>query len=162
MFRRAEQGDLSQIQEIFNYAIEHTTALYEYELRNTEFVENWFLQKQKDGFPVLVFLEEEKVVGFGTYGKFRPHAAYKFTIEHSLYVHPEHFGKGYGKQILNALIELAKEENYHTMIGGIDSANETSIRLHEKYGFEKTAELKQVGYKFERWLDLTFMQLLLS
>ena len=102
------------------------------------------------------------LLGFASYGVFRPWRAYKYTVEHSLYIAPHHRGQGIGKQLLGNLIHRATLQDYHVMVGGIDSANVASIGLHEKFGFEHVATMKEVGFKFGRWLDLYFYQLLLS
>ncbi|MGK4568688.1 N-acetyltransferase family protein [Flavobacterium sp. 3HN19-14] len=98
----------------------------------------------------------------GSYGTFRIKAAYQFTVEHSVYVAEEFSGKGIGKLLLQQLIATAKEEGYHLMIGCIDADNSGSIAFHEKFGFEVTGHLKEVGFKFDRWLDLVLMQLVLK
>lgn len=103
----------------------------------------------------------KKVIGFGYYSEFRFREAYKFTVEHSVYVHPNHHGKGIGKLLLTELIRLAKAQNLHTMIGVIDSENTGSIAFHEKMGFETVGVIKESGYKFDRWLSSVFMQLML-
>jgi phosphinothricin acetyltransferase len=101
-------------------------------------------------------------MGFGTYGIFRERPAYKYTIEHSLYVDKYHRGKGIGKIILQEIIKNAAIQDYHCLVGGIDSTNETSIRLHKNFGFEFCGKIKQAGYKFSKWLDLDFYQLILK
>jgi phosphinothricin acetyltransferase len=108
-----------------------------------------------------VAVEKELVVGFGTYGTFREKIGYQFTIEHSVYVQAEQQGKGIGKALLNQLIVQAKTEGYHVMIGGIDANNAESIAFHQKMGFVIVGHLKEVGFKFENWLDLCFMQRIL-
>jgi len=100
-------------------------------------------------------------LGFGTYGTFRVRPAYKYTVENSLYVHKDFRGKGFGKILLGEIIKNAKDQNYHCIVGVIDSANETSIQLHKSFGFEFSGQIKQVGFKFNRWLDVDFYQLLL-
>ncbi|HLZ89488.1 MAG TPA: GNAT family N-acetyltransferase, partial [Puia sp.] len=113
-------------------------------------------------YPVFVAEEEGRVVGFSSYGPFRAWPAYKYTIENSVYVSEEQRGKGIGKMLIRPLIESAKAKGYHAIIAGIDSMNDGSIRLHRSFGFVEVAHFKQVGYKFGRWLDLSFMELLLE
>ncbi len=161
MLRTAEHLDLPIILEIMNEAILNTTAIYDYKSRSMEFVEVWFAKKQADNLPVLVYELEGKVVGYGTYGIFRAWDAYKFSVEHSIYVHVDHQGKGIGKTLLTALIKAAKTSGYHTMIGGIDASNQKSCDFHGKFGFAEAGRIKDAGYKFDRWLDLVFMQLML-
>ena len=159
---QAQERDLSGILEILNYEIIHTTALYEYQKKSLEQQLIWFKKKQLEGFPVLVIKEDNKILGFGTYGAFRPRPAYQYTVEHSVYVHHEYQGQGIGNMLLQELINQGKSQGYHSMMAVIDSSNKLSISFHEKFGFQKVGELKEVGYKFNSWLDLTLMQLLLE
>lgn len=153
--------DANAILEIINYNILNSTALYDYQPRSLENQISIFQDKLSEGFPVLVAIHDEIVVGFGYYSEFRFREAYKFTVEHSVYSHPNHIGKGIGKQILESLIHLAKAEKLHTMIGVIDSENKNSIVFHEKFGFEIVGYIKESGFKFDRWLDSVFMQKML-
>ena len=161
IIRSAEQRDLPIILEIMNEAIENTTAIYDYYPRNSEFVETWFAEKQSDNLPVLVCEINNHAVAYGTYGSFRARTAYKFSIEHSIYVHKDFQGKGIGKIVMKSLISSAKEGGYHTMIAGIDASNEKSCAFHRQFGFVEVGRINEVGFKFDRWLDLVFMQLLL-
>lgn len=152
----------SQILEIFNDAILNTTALYDYQPWTMETMEIWFRTKAEHNFPVIAAVDDEnRLLGFGTYGVFRIRPAYKYSIENSVYVHRNHRGKGIGEILLREIIRQATEQNYHTIIGVIDATNEASISLHKKCGFSDTGTIRQVGYKFGRWLDATFMQLIL-
>ncbi len=162
IIRNANVEDLPQILEIVNHAILHTTSNYLYEVQTVESQLQWFEEKKSKQFPIIVADYNGTAVGFGTYGTFREKIGYQFTVEHSVYVAPEFIGKGIGKQLLLALIVLAKEEGYHTMIGGIDAANTGSIDFHRKFGFVETGIMKEVGFKFGKWLDLQFMQLILK
>ena len=162
IIRNANVEDLPQILEIVNHAILHTTSNYLYEVQTLENQLQWFEEKKSKQFPIIVADYNGTAVGFGTYGTFREKIGYQFTVEHSVYVAPEFIGKGIGKQLLLALIVLAKDEGYHTMIGGIDAANTGSIDFHRKFGFVETGIIKEVGFKFGKWLDLQFMQLILK
>jgi phosphinothricin acetyltransferase len=123
----------------------------------------WFEAKRAGDFPVIgVESAEGKLLGFATYGTFRAWPAFKYSVEHSIYVHHEHRGQGLGEKLLLAVIDAAKEQQKHVLIGGIDSSNLGSIALHEKHGFNKVGELPQVGFKFGRWLDMAFYQLTLE
>lgn len=153
---RAE--DVQAILDIINYNILNSTALYDYEPRSLENQIAIFDDKLKKGFPIIVATENEVVVGFGYYSEFRFREAYKFTVEHSVYAHPNHIGKGTGKLIMESLIDLAKAQKLHTMIGVIDSENQSSIDFHEKFGFEIVGTIKDSGFKFDRWLHSVFMQ----
>ncbi len=162
IIRNATIEDLPPILEIVNHAILNTTSNYLYEVQTVENQLQWFEDKKSKQFPIIVADYNGTAVGFGTYGTFREKIGYQFTVEHSVYVAPEFIGKGIGKQLLLALIVLAKEEGYHTMIGGIDAANTGSIDFHRKLGFVETGIIKEVGFKFGKWLDLQFMQLILK
>ena len=147
--------------EIINYNILNATALYDYEPRTLENQVAILEEKLSKGFPVIVATENQMVVGFGYYSEFRLREAYKFTVEHSVYAHPNHLGKGIGKSILENLILLAKAQKLHTMIGVIDAENQSSIEFHKKFGFEIVGTIKESGFKFNRWLHSVFMQKML-
>ena len=154
---------LPEILSIFNEAIMNSTALYEYVPRNMEFMHAWYESKLKKNYPITgAFDRDGKLLGFGTYGVFRERPAYKYTVEHSVYVHLDARGKGLGKILLHEIIKLATEQDYHVLVGGIDASNNISIRLHEQLGFEFCGRVKQAAYKFGRWLDLDFYQLILK
>jgi phosphinothricin acetyltransferase len=159
--RKAERTDLAGILEIVNHEIVHSTVLYEYEPRTVEQQTEWFEAKKKDSWPVFVAELNARVVGFGTYGPFRERAAYRKSIEHSVYVHKDFRGNTIGHRLMVELIQTAKQNGFHTMIAGIDSSNQGSVEFHRKFGFEVIGTFKEVGFKFNRWLDVTFMQLLL-
>lgn len=159
---RCDRSFSDQILAIFNEAILHSTALYDYRPRTPEQMGAWFELKERGQFPVIGLVENERLMGFGSYGTFRAWPAYKYSVEHSIYLAPDHRGKGLGKMLLKALIEAAREQEYHVLIGGIDSQNAASIRLHRSQGFEYAGRIRQVGYKFGRWLDLDFYQLILD
>jgi phosphinothricin acetyltransferase len=110
---------------------------------------------------VFVAEEDDVLLGFSSIGPFRKWEAYKFSVENSVYVSNEHRGKGVGKLLLQPLIDAARSLQLHTIVAGIDATNEASIALHKKFGFEEVAHFKEVGYKFGRWLDLKFLQLIL-
>jgi len=149
--------------EIFNEAIETSTALYDYKARPPESMASWFEVKRSGGFPVIGVEDAGgTLLAFGSYGTFRGYPAYKYTVEHSVYVHKNHRGEGLGRIVMQALVEAARQRNVHAMIGAIDASNAGSIALHERLGFKHVGTLPQVGFKFGRWLDLVFYQLLLE
>lgn len=151
------------ILDILNDAIVTSTALYDYQPRPPESMAPWFEAKRRGGFPVIGIEDASgQLLAFGSYGAFRAFPAYKYTVEHSVYVHPDHRGKGLGRKVMRALIAAARENNLHAMVGAIDAANAGSIALHEGLGFRPVGTLPQVGFKFGRWLDLAFYQLLLE
>jgi phosphinothricin acetyltransferase len=150
------------ILEILNEAIANSTALYDYKPRPPESMVGWFKAKETGRFPVIGAIADEKLLGFASYGTFRAWPAYKYTVEHSVYVHRDHRGKGIGIALMRRLIDAAREQQYHVMVGGIDATNQVSVRMHEKLGFVHAGTIRQAGYKFGRWLDLAFYQLLLE
>lgn len=159
MIRPATHNDLEEILSIYNDAIVNTTAVYSYQAQTIEDRKAWFEQKQADGYPVIVFEIEGHVAGFATFGPFRAWPAYKYSIEHSVYVNTDYRKQGIGRMLLQAVIDLAKAGEYKTLVAGIDAANDKSIWLHEKLGFTHSGTVRNAGYKFERWLDLAFYQL---
>jgi len=150
------------ILEILNEAIVNSTALYDYKPRALEAMVGWFKAKEAGRFPVIGAMEGSQLLGFASYGTFRAWPAYKYTVEHSVYVHRDHRGKGIGTALMKRLIDAAREQDHHVMVGGIDAANATSIAMHEKLGFIHAGTVRHAGYKFGRWLDLAFYQLLLE
>jgi L-amino acid N-acyltransferase YncA len=148
---------------IFNEAILHSTALYDYKPRSMEMMTAWFDAKSKGNYPV-IGLENEAgdLMGFGSYGTFRAWPAYKYSVEHSVYVETRFRGRGVGKRVLQEVIAAAQGQGYHILVGGIDASNAVSIRLHETLGFSHCGTIRQAGFKFGRWLDLSFYQLILS
>jgi L-amino acid N-acyltransferase YncA len=161
VIREAIENDLPQLLVVYNDIILHTTAVYDYEPHTLEMRKQWFETKKQQGFPVYVAEENRKIVGFSSIGPFRAWAAYKYSVENSVYVAAEARGKGIGKLLIPPLIEATKKLKLHTIIASIDATNEVSLRLHKSFGFEEVAHFKEVGWKFERWLDLKFLQLII-
>jgi L-amino acid N-acyltransferase len=157
----AARAQLSEIRDIYNEVIRNSTAVFsdiEVTLENRE---AWFEAKCAAGFPVVAAVDASGVVGFGTFGEFRSWPGYRFSVEHSVHVRADARGRGVGRALVTALLQEAARMQKHVMIAGIDAQNVTSIALHEKLGFQATGELKEVAYKFGRWLDLKFMQRLI-
>ena len=148
---------------IFNEAIANSTALYDYRPRAAESMLGWFEAKTKGRYPVIGIEDDSgTLVGFGSYGAFRAWPAYKYTVEHSIYIDSRFRGQGHGRVLLEALIAAAVEQDYHVMVGGIDASNAVSIKLHESLGFTHCGTVKQAGFKFGRWLDLALYQKILT
>lgn len=151
------------ILEILNEQIRTSTAVYEYVPRTPDSMVSWFKAKEAKQFPVIGVEDESgALMGFATYGVFRERPAYKYTVEHSVYVHQDHRGKGLGRVLMERLIEAAKAQELHVMVGGIDATNAVSIALHEQLGFVHAGTIRESGYKFGGWLDLAFYQLTLQ
>jgi phosphinothricin acetyltransferase len=157
----AEHG--AAILDILNDAILTSTALYDYRPRPPEAMAAWFATKRQNHFPVIGTVDDAgRLLGFASWGTFRAFAAYKYTVEHSVYVHRDHRGQGLGRTLLERIVALAGERDVHVLVGGIDAANSASIELHRRLGFEHAGTVRQAGFKFGRWLDLALYQLILQ
>ena len=159
----SRQRHSNAILAIFNEAIANTTALYDYQSRTDADMQAWFDAKERKNYPVICAENDAgELMGFASYGQFRERPAYKYTVEHSVYVHVQQRGRGIGRLLLQRLIERAREQEYHALIGGIDAENAVSIALHQSLGFEHCGTIREAAFKFGRWLDLAFYQLLLE
>lgn len=156
--RDATADDLPAILAIFNEAIRATTAVWRLVEVTREERAGWMAGRRAQGYPVLVAVEGGAVVGFGSFGDFRAGEGYAITVEHSVYVDAAARRQGHGQALVEALIAHARALGKRVMIGGVDAANAPSIRLHERLGFAVTARLPAVGRKFDRPLDLVFLQ----
>jgi L-amino acid N-acyltransferase YncA len=154
---RAEHA--APILAILNEAIVTSTALYDYEPRPPESMAAWFDAKERGGYPVIGATSDAgDLLGFASYGSFRAWPAYKYTVEHSVYVHRDHRGSGIGRALMERLIAEAQRRDVHVLVGAIDMANAGSIALHEKLGFVHAGTVREAGFKFGRWLDVGFWQ----
>lgn len=159
VIRPCGDDHVEAIRTIFNEVILTSTALFEYEPRSRETVAAWMETKRVAGLPLIgSFDTSGTLLGFASYGPFRPFAAYRSTVEHSVYVHADHRGRGIGRQLLVAIIEEARGQGLHLMVGGIESGNLASIELHRRLGFTHAGTIREAGRKFDRWLDLDFWQ----
>ena len=159
MIRHAKKEDIPSILEIFNDNISNSTAIYMYEQQTLEDRLHWFGQKELSGDPLFIFEIDGEVAGYATYGSFRMYPAYRYTVEHSVYVHKNHYKKGIASKLMNALIDEAKANDVKTLVGCIDKENIASIKIHGKLGFTYSGTIRNAGYKFGKWLDLMFYQL---
>lgn len=154
-----EERHAGQILAIFNEAIVNSTALYDYKPRAPESMVTWFATKRANGFPVVGMEDDSgKLLGFASYGTFRAFPAYKYTVEHSVYVEKDSRGLGLGRKLLEAIVARAEVQGMHVLVGAIDLDNAVSIALHKRLGFEHSGTIKQAAFKFGRWLDLAFLQ----
>lgn len=161
LLRDASHSDLLSILDIYNDAIINTTAVYSYEPHTMEMRQQWYDDKISKGIPVIVADIDGRVVGFISYGPFRAWPAYKYSVEHSVYVDREFRNQGIAKKLLIRLIEVVSKKDIHTLIAGIDADNSASIHLHQQLGFQDAGHFSEVGYKFGKWLNLRFLQLIL-
>ncbi len=151
-----------QILDIFNEVILTSTALFDYQPRSPESMWPWFQSKEMGQFPVIGIEDDhQQLLGFASYGTFRSWPAYQYSVEHSVYVHKDHRGKGLGHQLMLEIIAAARAQDYHLLVGGIEATNRASIALHQSLGFTYAGTIQEAGYKFGRWLDLSFYQLIL-
>jgi len=159
--RPAQAADLPALLEIYNDAVVHTTASWD--LLPWTAVEHaeWYATKAEHGHPVLVAEESGEVLGYAAYGPFRAKAGYAATMEHSVYVRASGQGRGIGRSLLVAIIEAARANGVHTLVGGLSADNDISMALHRSLGFVEVGRLPEVGRKFDRWLDLVLVQLIL-
>ena len=163
LVREAQEEDLGGILAIYNDVIATSTAIYTQEPATLADRHAWFATRRQQGFPVLVAAEGPDVLGFSSFGDWRgAWPGYRYTVEHSVHVRADCRGIGIGRKLIEALLPRALAMGKHVMIGGIDAANEASIRFHARLGFGEVARFREVGHKFGRWLDLVFMQRLLD
>ncbi len=157
--RAVLETDLAQVLEIHNEVVLNTTAIYVSAPSTLEERRAWWLARINAGFPVLLALSRGQVAGFSTFGEFRgAWPGYLHSVEHSVHIRADFRGQGVGRALVTALFPLAARAGKHVMIGAIDASNVASLALHESLGFTRVAHVKEVGRKFERWLDLVFVQ----
>ena len=154
----ATEADLPGLVEIYNEVIANSTAVYSSEPVTLEDRRSWWRTRVAQGYPVLVARDTAGVCGFATFGDFRAWPGYRFTVEHTVHVRAEGRSRGTGTLLVQALLPRAAALGKHVMIAGVDAATEASIRFHERLGFAQSGRLREVGYKFNRWLDLVFLQ----
>ncbi|BCU78204.1 N-acetyltransferase family protein [Luteolibacter sp. LG18] len=159
----AARDDIEGITAIYNDAVLHTTAIWNDTTVDIANRQAWLTDRQRAGYPVLVATGEDgDVLGYASFGDWRAWEGYRHTVEHSVYIRSDQRGKGIGQALMQALIKRARALGKHVMVAGIEAGNTSSIRLHEKLGFEQAGYLKEVGTKFGSWLDLVFLQLTLA
>src|SRR5471032_2834380 len=160
LIRDALAADLADILAIYNDAVLNTTAIWNEQPADLANRQAWFQARQTQAYPILVVVDAANdVLGYSSFGDWRPFDGFRHTVEHSVYVRADQRGNGLGPLLMKALIERARTCEKHMMVAAIESGNAASIHLHERLGFAITGQMPQVGTKFGRWLDLTFMQL---
>lgn len=156
--REAIEADIAEITAIYNEVLTNSTAIYnDRQATVTERIA-WWKSRQEQGYPVFVALIENSIAGFSSFGDFRSWPGYRFTVEGTIHIHASRRGQGIGTELLNVLVEHARKLGKHVMIAGVDAENSASLRFLERFGFERVAHLREVGYKFNRFLDLIFLQ----
>ncbi|MCG7492086.1 GNAT family N-acetyltransferase [Thalassobius sp. Cn5-15] len=162
IIRPALPADAALIAEIYNHAVLNTVAILNNDTVDAANRAAWMEVRQADGLPVLVAESDGQVIGYASYGPWRPFDGFRETVEHSVYVRDGQRGRGVGRQLMQALINHARAKDLHIMVAGITAGNEASIKLHQSLGFQITAQMPEVGQKFGQWLDLIFLQLRLD
>lgn len=159
MIRNVRPEDAEDIVAIYNYYIENTIITFELS-KITPDEERKRIKKILDNeYPFIVYEEQGKIIGYAYLSQWRERAAYKNTLETSIYVHKDHLNKGLGQKLYKELIESGKKQGVHVLIGGLSMPNPQSQKLHEKLGFRKVGYFKEVGVKFNRYIDVEFWQL---
>jgi phosphinothricin acetyltransferase len=156
--RDAVIADMEAVREIYNHYVRTSTATFDMADEAPTQRLDWFAHHQAEGLPVIVAEVGGKVVGWGSHSYYHSRCAYRTTIEPSIYVHPDFVGKGIGRRLMQSLLTLAEDKGYHVLVGKICSENTTSIQMCKSFGFELVGELREVGCKFDRWLNVTLMQ----
>jgi L-amino acid N-acyltransferase len=160
--RDAGEEDVPGILAIYNEVIATSTAVYREDPATLADRVQWFAARRAQGYPVIVAVDASGVVGFASYGDFRTWPGYRFSVEHTVHIRGDRRGHGIGTALMRPLMERARQQGKHVMIGGVDADNEPSLRFHERLGFTRVAHLREVGFKFGRWLDLIFVQRILE
>ena len=158
--RLATRDDLERINEIYNHYVRHSTCTYQEEPTTAEERARWF-GDHGPMHPVTVADVSGAVVGWGALSRFHTRSAYRFSTENSIYVDPAWHRQGIGGRLLADLLERARAAGHHTIVAGIDGEQQASLAIHAKFGFERVAQLREVGFKFNRWLDVIYMQVVL-
>lgn len=163
--RDATAADLPAISALYNALIPTTTVAWTDQPETIEDREAWFAARRGDGDATVVAeADDGRIIGYAAFGPFRDNRkwpGYRTTVEHTIHVDGDHHGQGVGRALLEALVERARAQGMHVMIGALDGANDASIRFHERLGFEVVARLPETGRKFDRWLDLVLVQRIL-
>ena len=162
IIREALEQDVPGILAIYNDVIATSNAVYREDPASLDDRLQWFNARREQAYPILVAAGDSSILGFASYGDFRSWPGYRFSVEHTVHIRADERGRGVGTTLMQALIRRAVEQDKHVMIGGGDADNEPSLRFHERLGFVRAARLRQVGFKFDRWLDLVFVQRILT
>lgn len=158
--RHANAADCEAIASIYNHAVVHSAAIWTDHTVDTEERKAWMEQRQSSGYPVIVITDPQgNVAGYASYGEWSAKEGYRYTVEHSVYIRQDFRGQGAGRLLMNELISLAVAQGLHVMVAAIESENVASIALHRSLGFTGEVKIPEVGTKFGRWLDLTFLHL---
>lgn len=158
LLREAEEKDLARIVEIYNESVRSSTATFDLSEESIESRRRWFEEHQSNDLPIFVIEKDSSVIGWCSFSYYHSRCAYRQTVEPSIYLDASYRKQGYGKQLMNRLMTAAAEKGYHAIVALVCSENEASIKLAQYFGFEIVGRLKEVGYKFDRWLDVSILQ----
>jgi L-amino acid N-acyltransferase YncA len=160
MIRTAEMKDVQEICSIYNHYILHTTVTFEEEPISVDEMKKRILEVTS-AYPWLVYEDQGTVIGYAYASRWKSRAAYRHSVELSIYMSKDHLGKGFGKKLYEALLAELRKTDVHAAIGGMALPNEQSRKLHESLGFKKNGEFKEVGYKFHQWTDVGYWEMIL-
>lgn len=158
--RPAEKKDAAQLCEIYNHYVRNTVITFELEEKNEEDFINE-ISELSDKYPYQVAVQNDKVLGYAYANAWKQRTAYQHTVESSIYMNPEFTSRGIGYHLYLNLVSQLKKQGIHSVIAGISLPNVTSVRLHEKIGFHKVAHFREVGNKFNKWIDIGYWELLM-
>lgn len=161
MIRSVHVNDAKELAEIYNYYILYSTATFEETPIDGQEMKHR-IQSIASKYPWIVYEEQGKIIAYAYANEWKSRSAYKRTVESSVYVKQGEMSKGVGAQLYKELIQQLTDLGFHAVLGGITVPNPESIRFHEKFGFEKVGHLKQVGYKFEQWVDVGYWELIIG
>jgi phosphinothricin acetyltransferase len=161
VIRAATVDDLPAIVDIYNQAVLHTTATADHAPQTLEARRAWFDERAAQGMPVIVAVLDGNVVGWGALNRYHARIGYRFTVENSVYVAENAQGRGVGKALLAELVAAARRGGYRTIVAVLAGGNEASTKLHERFGFVEMGRLRDLVHKFDRWIDVVYLQLML-
>ncbi|MDR3614320.1 MAG: GNAT family N-acetyltransferase [Candidatus Obscuribacterales bacterium] len=161
LIREALQSDLSSINAIYNHYVHNSTATFAEDDETEAARLTWFQKHEQSQHPILVLENEGAVIGWASLSAYHSRCAYANTVEVSIYFDNQKLGAGYGSKLFEAIIEAARDRGYHAVLGLVCSENIGSLKLMSRYGFAEVGRLKEVGFKFGRWLDVTIVEKIL-
>lgn len=156
--RLADLADLEAINGIYNHYVEHSVSTFDMEGHSPEKRLQWFEEHRVYDLPILVASDNGKIIAWASASRYSGRCGYKHTVELSMYVASDYLNKGIGRQLMKSLVGECQEKGYHAMLAIVAADNDAGIALLRSFGFEIAGRLKEVGYKFGRWLDVTIMQ----
>jgi L-amino acid N-acyltransferase len=162
ILRECAAADLPAMRAIYNDIVRLSDAVFTESERSPQEFEDWWRTRVRADLPVVVAVEDGEIVGYASYGPFRPWPGYRRTVEHSVYVRADRRRAGHGQALLAELVRRARDAGSHVMVAGVDGANSASLALHEAHGFRHAGRLHEVAVKHGRWLDLVFLELALE